>query len=226
LSWHDPRSSLLEAALGRGDRRLNRVIVRAWRNGARLDAWDEHFKFDVWIQAFADEGLDPAWYAQRDIPTDEPLPWEHLGAGVSTDFLLRDRRLALAGRTTADCHWGPCSNCGVPTATGFACDTGEQGPRQMLVSVGGGTDGGEAGAGPPSRRWRYVGPPGDARRSDADGNASFGAIESDAGANVDRDRAGRRGWPQDMLGTQMQSKDAEPKGLASPVEAAGGEKSG
>ena len=226
LSWHDARSSLLEAALGRGDRRLNPVIVRAWRNGARLDAWDEHFKFDVWTQAFADEGLDPAWYAQRDIRTDEHLPWEHLGAGVSTDFLLRDRRLALAARTTADCHWGPCSNCGVPAATGFACDTGEQGPRQMLISVGGGTEGGEGDAAPPSRRWRYVGPPGDARRSDADGTASVGRVGSDGGANVDRDRAQRRGWPNDMLGTQMQSKDAGPNGLASPVEAAGGEKPG
>jgi len=225
LSWHDARSSLLEAALGRGDRRLNPVIVRAWRNGARLDAWDEHFKFDVWIQAFADEGLDPAWYAQRDIPTDEHLPWEHLGAGVSTEFLLRDRKLALAGRATADCHWGPCSNCGVPSVTGFACDTGERGPRQMLISVRGGTDGGEADAGPPSRRWRYVGPPGDRRRTDADG-VSSGVVASDEGDNVTLDRAPRRGWPHETLGTQMQSKDAGINGLASPVEAAGGENSG
>jgi radical SAM family uncharacterized protein len=138
MSWHDPRSSLLEAALGRGDRRLNPVILRAWRKGARFDAWDEHFDFDLWLEAFAEEGLDPAWYAQRDIPAEEHLPWEHLGAGVSTEFLLRERRRGLASKTTADCHWGPCLNCGIPASTGFACDTGERGPRQMLISVGGG----------------------------------------------------------------------------------------
>ena len=153
LSWNDPASSILEAALGRGDRRIGRVIRLAWEKGARLDAWDEHFDYSTWLAAFTAAGLDPAWYAQRDIPTDEPLPWAHLGAGVSPAFLLRDRKRALAARVTPDCHWGPCSNCGVPAATGFACQTGDVGPRRLLVDVG------EAG-----RTWRYTGPPGDPRR--------------------------------------------------------------
>ena len=70
MSWHDPTSSILEAALGRGDRRLGPVIRRAYEKGARLDAWDEHFDYSIWLTAFAEEGLEPAWYAQRDIPTD------------------------------------------------------------------------------------------------------------------------------------------------------------
>jgi radical SAM family uncharacterized protein len=216
MAWHDPRSSLLEAALGRGDRRLGRVIARAWSNGARFDAWDEHFAFDAWLEAFADEGLDPVWYAQRDIGIEEHLPWEHLGAGVSNAFLRRDRKRALAARTTPDCHWGPCANCGVPAATGFACDTGEQGPRQMLINVGGGDDGTR---GPADGRWRYVGPPGDPRR--------FGPAGSPgSGDNVESDRAPGRGWPYDRMGTEVQSKDAGLEGLASLVEAAGGESSG
>ena len=154
MSWHDPNSSLLEAALGRGDRRLGPVILTAWRRGARFDAWDEHFDFPTWLDSFADHGLNVAWYAQRDIPTDEPLPWAHMGAAVSPAFLLRERRRALAALSTPDCHWGPCSNCGVPAATGFACDTGEVGPRRLLVDLG--RDG---------RDWRYVGPPGDPRRT-------------------------------------------------------------
>lgn len=153
MAWHDPDSSILEAALGRGDRRLGAVIRQAWRKGARLDAWDDHFDFGTWLEAFAENGLDPAWYAQRDIPLDEPLPWAHLGAGVSPAFMLRDRKRALKALTTPDCHWGPCSNCGVPAATGFACDTGRQGPRQLLVAMG---------ADEP--RWSYVGPPGERRR--------------------------------------------------------------
>jgi radical SAM family uncharacterized protein len=156
LSWSNPASSILEAALGRGDRRLGRVIRRAWETGTRFDSWDEHFDYGAWLAAFASEGLDPAWYAQRDIPTDEPLPWSHLGAGVSTAFMLRDRKRALAGLTTVDCHWGPCSNCGVPSATGFACETGERGPRRLLVQVG---DSGPT--------WRYLGPPGSSGREGA-----------------------------------------------------------
>ena len=211
MSWHDPNSSLLEGALGRGDRRLGTVIRRAWERGAQLDAWDEHFDFAAWLEAFAAYGLDPAWYAQRDIPTDESLPWAHLSAGVSNAFLLRDRKRALAARTTADCHWGPCSNCGVPDATGFACGTGAQGPRDLLVAVG------DDGSG-----WQYVGPPGDPRRA---GRVDLSATP-DTGANVSADRDERRGWPYDLLGTEMQSKSAGLKGLASLVEAAGGESTG
>jgi len=35
--------------------------------------------------------------------------------------------------------------------------------------------------------------------------------------------ADSRGWPYELLGSEMQSKDAGLKGLASLVEAAGGE---
>ncbi len=219
ISWHDPTSSILEAALGRGDRRLGPVIRRAWQKGARLDAWDEHFDYPTWLAAFAEAGLEPAWYAQRDIPTDERLPWAHLGAGVSTAFLLRDRKRALAARATADCHWGPCANCGVPAATGFACQTGEDGPRTLLVSVG-----------DEGRGWRYIGPPGDPRRpttaSSAGPNALSGSGADVDGDNVEAGRGERRDRPYDLPGSEMQSKDAGPDGLASPVEAAGDESTG
>jgi hypothetical protein len=160
LAWDDPRSSIIEAALGRGDRRLGAVIVRAWRNGSHFDAWNDHFDFGAWQRAFADEGLDAITYAQRQIPTAEPLPWDHLCSGVSRAFLERERKRAARYLTTPDCHWGPCANCGVPAATGFACDTGGRGPRSMLLLNP------AAGSEDPSgaRQWRYLGPPGDPRR--------------------------------------------------------------
>jgi hypothetical protein len=43
---------------------------------------------------------------------------------------------------------------------------------------------------------------------------------------VKTDRNGRGGWPYDLLGSEMQSKDAGPEGPASLVEAAGGESTG
>jgi radical SAM family uncharacterized protein len=201
LSWHDPRSSLLEAALGRGDRRLNAVVRRAWRKGARFDAWDEHFRPDLWLEAFAEEGLDPAWYAQRDIPVGEKLPWEHLSGRVTADFLAQERNRAAAGKTVGDCHWGPCYNCGATAATGFRCDTGEQGPRQMLVQLDETANHAEN-----VPQWRYVGPPGDPRRGDAAGPGCM--------------------WPYDLMGVDVQSKSAGLRGPASLVEAAGGESMG
>jgi radical SAM family uncharacterized protein len=216
LRWSEPLSSILEAALGRGDRRLNAVVRRAWRNGARFDGWDEHFSYSLWLEAFEEEGLDPAWYAQRDIPLDEPLPWDHLSCNVTRESLARDYRRALSGKNAADCHWGPCYNCGVPVATGFECQTGEQGPRQLLVRPEAGET--EPGDGVAAEtkvgRWRYVGPPGDPRRQ----GAVDGAADSDNGAATS--------WPYNLMGTNVQSKNAGLSGLASLVEAAGGESTG
>ena len=167
LSWHDAESAILEAALSRGDRRLGAVIRRAWESGARFDAWNDHFRFDLWMAAFAAEGLDPAWYAQRAIPLDETLPWAHLDGGVTDAFLQKEWRRSRDEKTIPDCHWDACYDCGVPDATGFACRTGEEGPRAALVQVEPlmpGTDDTRV-----RRRWTYVGPPGDPRRTAAAG---------------------------------------------------------
>lgn len=113
LSWHDPQQSLLEAALARGDRRLSAVIERAYHLGCRFDAWGEEFRFGAWMQAFADVGLDPAWYANRERSPEEVLPWDHLDSGVSKEYLLRERDAALNGLPTEDCRYGTCTDCGV-----------------------------------------------------------------------------------------------------------------
>jgi len=225
LRWSEPRSSILEAALGRGDRRLNAVVRRAWRNGARFDGWDEHFSYERWQAAFHAEGLDPAWYAQRDIPLDEALPWDHLNCGVTREFLARDYRRALSGKSVADCHWGPCYNCGVPAATSFECQTGEDGPRQLLVRPGTGETAPGDGVAAETKmgRWRYVGPPGDPRRQ----GSVDGAVERGNGAaGRATPEAAATSWPYNLMGTKVQSKSAGLSGLASLVEAAGGESTG
>jgi radical SAM family uncharacterized protein len=113
ISWQDPETSLLEAALSRGDRRLGQVIRRAWELGSVFDAWDERFKFDNWRRAFEDAGLDIDFYARRQRPLDETLPWSHIDIGVTTDFLKREYQRALEGVQTPDCRQGPCNACGL-----------------------------------------------------------------------------------------------------------------
>ena len=111
FSYHEPRVSLLEAVISRGDRRLGAVIERAWRAGARFDAWDERLQWGAWMDAFAAEGIDPAYEARRVRTMDETLPWDHVSCGVSKAYLASECMRAGAGQTTRDCREG-CTSCG------------------------------------------------------------------------------------------------------------------
>ena len=124
LSWHDPRSSWLEAALSRGDRRMGAVVLRAWQLGAKFDAWSDQLRDDLWQQAFAEEGLDPALYAYRSRPLDEVFPWDHLDSGVTKEFLVRELNCAASSSVTPDCRLGRCIGCGLQKTT--TCRTRRQ----------------------------------------------------------------------------------------------------
>jgi len=113
LSWQDPKISLLEAALSRGDRQLGKVIYRAWKLGSTFDAWSEHFSFGNWIRAFEEGGLEPGFYAQRQRSLDELLPWSHIDAGIATTFLKREYHRAFDGKGTPDCRYKACNACGL-----------------------------------------------------------------------------------------------------------------
>jgi len=113
LSWQDPKTSLLEAALSRGDRRLGKVIYGAWKLGSTFDSWNEHFNYQNWQQAFAEAGLEPGFYAQRQRSPDEVLPWAHIAIGVTTAFLKREYQQSLKAKETADCRNEACNICGL-----------------------------------------------------------------------------------------------------------------
>ncbi len=115
LSWNDPQESILEGVLSRGDRRLAPVIETAWRNGARFDAWSEHFREDLWWDAMAKEGLDPAFYCHRERDLWERFPWMHIASGVSEAFLRKEWQRTWKELTTADCRDG-CNVCGMEHA--------------------------------------------------------------------------------------------------------------
>jgi radical SAM family uncharacterized protein len=113
LSWEDPSTSRLEAALARGDRRLGKVIRHAWKLGSKFDAWSEHFRLDNWINAFSDEKLEPDFYASRERSLDEVLPWAHIYTGISDEFLKRELERAREGLDTPDCRTEACNACGL-----------------------------------------------------------------------------------------------------------------
>ena len=114
FNWHESELSMLEACVSRGDRRIGDVIYRAWKRGCRLDSWYEFFKFDEWMNAFADCGLDPAFYAHRERPYEELLPWQFIDAGVSMSYLRRENEKSKKVETTKDCRHG-CNGCGLHT---------------------------------------------------------------------------------------------------------------
>jgi len=113
LSWQDPKVSLLEAVLSRGDRRLGKVIYRAWQLGSTFDSWGEHFNYQNWLRAFDESGLEPSFYAHRQRPLNELLPWAHIDAGLTATFLKQEYQRAIDGKETPDCRYEACNACGL-----------------------------------------------------------------------------------------------------------------
>ena len=121
-NWHDAETSLIEAVLSRGDRRVGDVIEAVWRAGGRLDAWTDYFSFDRWTKAFAETGVDPDFYAHRERATDEVLPWDMIDVGVRRQHLLRERERAYQSALSPDCRH-QCAACGAAKLlNGRHCD--------------------------------------------------------------------------------------------------------
>lgn len=112
LRWNNPQESLYEGFLARGDRRVAEVVERAWRKGAKFDAWMEHFHKEQWLEAFAEEGLDPAFYTHRKRRIDEVFPWEHIDVAVTKKFLTQDYLMSQKQETRVDCRH-QCFACGI-----------------------------------------------------------------------------------------------------------------
>ncbi len=112
LKAHRADRSFLEGVFARGDRTLGMAIFEAYRGGCVFDAWSEHFKFDSWVKALQDCNIDPGFYANRQRPEYEVFPWDHIDPGVTKEFLLREKRRADEGETTADCRADKCMACG------------------------------------------------------------------------------------------------------------------
>ena len=115
ISWSEPDSTMFEAWCTRGDRRMSKVIYRAWQLGAKLDAWADHYNKAAWMQAFEENGLSPDFYVHRERSADEVFPWDMIDTGVSKRTLRREYENSLNGVLRPDCRTG-CYGCGIMQA--------------------------------------------------------------------------------------------------------------
>lgn len=111
FSYHDQDISVLEGVFARGDRRLSKVIYDAYKAGAIFDAWTEFFSMERYYKAFADNGIDYKFYTERERDITEVFPWDHIDAGVSKKFLIKEWEAAREGRVTSNCR-DKCQGCG------------------------------------------------------------------------------------------------------------------
>ena len=121
-NWHDAETSVIEAALSRGDRKLSAVIEEVWKNGGRLEAWSDYFSYQRWVDAFTKCGLDLDFYASRERGEEELLPWDMIDVGVRKAHLLHERQQCYASALSPDCR-KQCSACGAARLLkGGKCD--------------------------------------------------------------------------------------------------------
>ncbi len=110
-NWHESDVSFLEAVFAKGDRRLGEVLITAYELGCKFDGWTDFFDYEKWMEAFRINGIDPEFYAYREIGYDEILPWDYADIGVSKEFLKKEREKAYRGEVTPSCR-DNCTGCG------------------------------------------------------------------------------------------------------------------
>ena len=112
LRWNHVDDSEFEGFLSRGDRRLGRVIERAWQMGCKFDAWQDQHHHTRWLTAFEEAGLTPWFYTHRQRVIEEVFPWDHIDAAVHKKFLIEDYLMSIQGETRVDCR-DRCFACGI-----------------------------------------------------------------------------------------------------------------
>lgn len=113
LSYHSPIVSYVEGIISRGDSRVGDIILNAYKSGARLDAWEEHFDMSIWKNAIdsVDWNVEKELTRERDL--DEIFPWDNITLGITKPYLKREYLKAKNYETTDICD-EPCDhNCGV-----------------------------------------------------------------------------------------------------------------
>lgn len=118
VTYHEPRTSLIEAVMSRGGREVAFLVEEAWKRGARFDAWTELFNEEAWNEAARALGIDMSAIAQQSFEPGSMMPFDHIASGVSKAFLTEERKRCNTHETTHDCTFASCTRCGVCPETG------------------------------------------------------------------------------------------------------------
>ena len=111
FNWNDYELSEIEAVLARGDRRVGKVLLNAYKKGSYFESWCEYFNPKIYEQAFLEENVNKLDYTgAQDLSS--PLPWDFIDVGVTKNFLLKERQKAYDGVITGGCQTG-CKACGL-----------------------------------------------------------------------------------------------------------------
>ena len=127
-NWHEADASVLEGVLARGDRRLCQVIRRVYEKGSFYDAWSEYYDNERWLQTIEECGLSADFYAHRERPVDEILPWDFIDCGVTKEFLKREWEKAKQEKISENCRI-KCQGCGAARFGGGICLQSARGGR-------------------------------------------------------------------------------------------------
>ena len=119
-NWHEADVTILEGVLARGDRKVAKVIKKAYEKGCLFDSWTEGFKNELWMEAFTECGVDIDFYTIRKRELDEVFPWDFIDIGVTRAFLAREWRKAHEETVTPNCRM-QCSGCGAAVFGGGVC---------------------------------------------------------------------------------------------------------
>ncbi len=119
-NWHEADVTVLEGLLARGDRRVAKAILYVYEHGGFFDAWREFFDYNRWLEAFEACGISIDFYALRERPLDEILPWDFIDIGVTKEFMIREWNQAHKETVTPNCRMR-CSGCGAKEFHGGVC---------------------------------------------------------------------------------------------------------
>jgi len=140
LKWQNPEMSLVEGVFARGDRKLSKLLTAAFKNGCRLDGWNDKFEFSLWQKSFEQTNIDPEFYTSRQRNDNEALPWDIIDSGVSSKFFDQEFQKSKEKALTFDCREDECAGCGVcdfktikPVLHDILTYTGESAPINDTV---------------------------------------------------------------------------------------------
>ena len=118
--WHEADVSVLEGLFARGDRKLSKTLLSAYKKGCLYDSWSESFDFEKWKEAIEETNVDLDFYISRQRSEDEIFPWDFIDAGITKEFLLREYHNSQAQKVTPNCMTR-CSGCGANSFGGGIC---------------------------------------------------------------------------------------------------------